>query len=85
MIKYRTFLNQIEAIDVAGETASLIITQQSRREQKRSDLINWHDTWEAAKLFLVEIAEKKVNKLQNALYLEQSNLEYIKAMTKDDK
>lgn len=84
MIKYRTTWHQIDAVDVAGETSTQIITQQGTRKAKRSSYVNWHDTWEDAHAFLVSNVEKVVVQCQNALADERQKLEQIKAMRKDE-
>jgi len=85
MIKYRTQWQEIKAIEVAGETPTQIITQHGRRERKRSDWTNWHDSWEDAHAFLIDGANKKVTELAEELAAEKEQLEKIKAMQKDGK
>jgi hypothetical protein len=80
MIKYRTRWNKIEAMEVAGETATQIITQQGRRERKRSDWLNWHDTWEDAHAFLVSKAEHDVKNLSEQLAIANQKLEQVRNM-----
>lgn len=83
MIKYRTQWDVIQAIEVAGETKSLIIMQTGIKERKRSDWRNWHDSWEEAHAFLVSNAEEKIARLQNHVSDAQKELAHIKAMKKD--
>lgn len=80
MIKYRTYWDGISAINVAGETATQIIMQQGRRERKRSEFCNWHDTWEDARVFLVSKAEHDVKNLSEKLAIANQKLEQVRNM-----
>ena len=83
MIKYRTCFDRIEAIDIVRETEKMVVIPKKgncieRREAKRSDYQNWHDTFADAKAFLIVQAEKKVKSTQIALERAQSTLNRVR-------
>jgi hypothetical protein len=85
MIKYRTAWNEIEALEVLRETNSQVVRAVGshaieRREAKRSEHYNWHDTWEDAHAFLIERAEAEVQTLRNQLEQAKGRLGNIKGM-----
>jgi hypothetical protein len=85
MIKYRTAWNEIEALEVLRETNSQVVRAVGshaieRREAKRSEHYNWHDTWEDAHAFLIERAEAEVQTLRNKLEQAKGRLGQIKGM-----
>ena len=59
MIKYRTSNGTIAEFYIAEEDDNSV-TISGRVERKRSNKVNWHDTWDEAKEFLVEMAAKDV-------------------------
>lgn len=66
MIKYRTIFDKIEAIEIDHETDKQVVLCAgrifgTRRQNKVSDLVNWHNSWDEAYAFLIHIAEKEVN------------------------
>lgn len=70
MIKYRTHRtrrSEIEAIEVERESPSQITLLNGRRENRRSEWQNWHDTWEDAHEFLIAACQQKVDKAQQDL------------------
>lgn len=83
MIKYRTRFREIEAIEVARETAGFVVMTgtRARKEAKRSDWSNWHDTWEDAHRFLLRIARERVVGTEADLKMAKSNLATIEAIT----
>ena len=76
MIKYRTRWDEIEAFDIVKETDKMVFTKRGR-EAKRSDLHNWHDSWDDAKKFLVAQAELRVIKARATLDRENELLDKI--------
>jgi 2'-5' RNA ligase len=85
MIKYRTAWNEIEALEVSRETKAQVVRvigshATERREAKRSEYYNWHDTWEDAHAFLIERAEAEVQALRNQLEQAKGRLGNIKGM-----
>lgn len=63
MIKYRTCHGTIVEFEVAEAddvTISLNVRGRIKRERRKSNGVNWHDTWEEAHLFLVDKANKDV-------------------------
>jgi hypothetical protein len=88
MIKYRTKFDKIEAVEIERETEKQVIIpaqgrSKARRENKASDMNNWHDTWGAAHAFLVENAQRNVESLRKQLELTNDKLEQIKGMTQN--
>lgn len=86
MIKYRTMFDKIEALEVERETDKQVVLPardglRSRRENKVSDWLTWHDTWEAAHAFLVANAEREVETLRMRLEQAKGKLGQIKGMT----
>jgi hypothetical protein len=85
MIKYRTRLNAIEMLHVDKETDKTVTVRHSSkgrayRENKRSDWSNWHDSWEEAKVFLVDEALKKVASAEKAVQYEKEKLAAAEAL-----
>jgi hypothetical protein len=85
MIKYRTTLSGIEAIDVIGETEKQVKLKCSfgvpfRKENKRSEYQNWHDSREEAHCFLLNSQHQKVFLAVNSLEREKSLYGNIKGM-----
>lgn len=67
MIKYRTGLGKfIAAIEVVRDTPKMVVFSRDngteRKEAKRSNWGNWHDTWEDAHEFLLSRAEQDNNR-----------------------
>jgi len=83
MIKYRTRYERIEAIEVLRETEKQVVLsgKMERRENKRSDWSNWHDTFDDARNFLIDLSEKEIKTLQSRIDGENLRLSRIKAMT----
>lgn len=88
MIKYRTSYGaKVEAVKILRETPktvvfSGIITGDEIREAKRSNYINWHDSWEDAHSFLMEEAQWKIDGLRLQLERAKGELGNIKGMKK---
>ena len=84
MIKYRTGYDKIEAIDVIRETEKFVFINgwggKERREAKRADWVNWHDSWEAAHAFIVAKEEKEIESLRSRLERAKGKLGQIKGM-----
>lgn len=89
MIKYRTRDDKIEAHEILRETEKTVVLapktsanpfKQERKEPKRSDWQNWHDTWDDAKAFLVEGAQKEVDVLRARLERSKGRLGNIKGI-----
>lgn len=86
MIKYRTMWDKIEAMEIVRETPKMVVlattsaVQPERKEHKRSDWINWHDTWKDAHKFLVDQQQEKINKLRRQLERENGKLGQLKGM-----
>jgi hypothetical protein len=59
MIKYRTSNGTVAEFHITEEDDNSV-TISGRVERKRSNQVNWHDTWDDAKEFLVSQAYKDV-------------------------
>jgi len=81
MIKYRVRFNRIERVNVERETEKFVVLPDGKREAKRTDRSNWFDSWEEAKWFLVNDAERVVNDLRNRLDRAKGKLGQLKGMT----
>jgi hypothetical protein len=84
MIKFRTWYNnEIEQIEVRGETEHTIIRMNGNREHKRSlnkTGTNYFDTWEEAHDFLVRRTKQDINSLTIQLRNEERILKEIEEM-----
>lgn len=90
MIKYRTggYDKKIEAVEIVKETAKQVTFKTERggerREAKRSEWQNWHDSFEKAKQFLLTRTEKSIQCLQQRVEDYKVELEKIRALTQED-
>ena len=88
MIKYRTTGTKIEAIEIIRDTPKQVVLKQQypslisreRREAKRSDFINWFDTWEEAKEFLVVKAQNEVELAERILETAKERLTKVSSL-----
>lgn len=89
MIKYRTKFGKIETHDVLRETDKMVVLApnssanslaREAKEAKRSEWLNWHDTWDDAHAFLMREAEKDVESLRMQLERAKGHLGNIKGM-----
>jgi len=84
MLKYRTQWEKIEAIEVARETKTQIVTLRKDggedRESKRAGWRNWHDSWEDAHNFLLSVYGKKIQELQRRIDDENEKLKLLLEM-----
>lgn len=73
MKKFRCFSagGEIEAIEILGQTDFFVKLPNGRKDAKRSSGYNYFDTFQEAKVFLIDVAEKKVRSLR--LQLERAN------------
>lgn len=53
MIKYRTANGVIAALEITKQCPNTVTISNRSVERKRSPLVNWHDTWDEAKAFLL--------------------------------
>jgi len=87
MIKYRTYWGEITPMEVCEETkrsVMLYVAGYYRRELKRSGSHNWFDTWDEAKAFLVDEAEKEVSDLKSKLERAEVKLSQLCAMRPEE-
>jgi hypothetical protein len=83
MKKYQTyFFDEIKEIEVKGETEKFIVLLSGRKESKRSEYCNWHDTWDDAHDFLINEIENKIEIFKNKINEEENKLEEIINMKK---
>ena len=85
MIKYvseRSSIPAITAIEVERETESSVWIH-GRRNAKRSGYLNYFDTFEQAKDFLLSEAHKIIDAKKAALGNAEAYLESIEALTDD--
>ena len=82
--KYRTgWSNSIETVDCTRETSSCVWPSDEkykRRELKRSDYRQYHDTWAEAKLYLVTNAENDRARAQRVLAEAEEILRTVNAL-----
>ena len=81
--KYQTnsigMCDPIRAVEVERETEASVWVN-GRRCAKRADYHNYFDTWEEAKAFLVEEAERALTGAHRRLDAARSELERMKAI-----
>ncbi len=93
MIKYRTRHNRITAVEIIRETSKSVVYLEKqfvigggedkfveRKSRKSGEYENWHDTWDAAKEFLIEYASVEVNYAQRILDMKKSALQNAKGL-----
>lgn len=79
MIRYRTWFGKVEALEIEKETAQTV-TRNGKREEKRSVWWNWHETFEDAKQFLIDDAQREVDMLRTRLEMAEGKLENAEGM-----
>jgi hypothetical protein len=88
MIKYRTRCDEIKEVEVIRETPKQVVIKLrrngERREDKRSNYMNWFNTWDEAHEFLVEQAREEVNQLCKRLDRAKGELGRIRGMKKEE-
>lgn len=95
MIKYRTGSvigsKLIEAVEVERETESSVWVkstwngkEQVNRELKRTGYHNYFDTWEEARLFLMEKEMAEISLLRGRIKYHSDNLVNIKGLKKPE-
>jgi hypothetical protein len=80
MFKYKTGSTKIEKVEVAGETDHFVKLLNGRKEAKRSDWSNYFDSFDNAKNYLLEKAERKVSSLRRQLESANGELGQIKGI-----
>jgi hypothetical protein len=85
MIKFKTGggRNLIEPVEVEKETASSVWIN-GRRNNKRSGYDSYFDTWEEAKAYLLEQAERKVAGRRRSLEAANGELGNIRGLKKPE-
>jgi len=90
MHKYRTNCcnNKIEKREIIRESRQTIwingYNDKPMRVRKFSDFDQYHDTFEDAKLYLINKSRLKIESLQDNLGKELMNLEEIRSMEDED-
>ena len=83
MIKYKTsgisFGKLIEEVDIEKETDKSVWIN-GRRLSRRSSWDSYHDTWDDAKKFLLDIAEQKLTLARHVLNKAQSEYGNVKGL-----
>ena len=83
-IMYKTgYGNKIEPVEVVKLTAcfvTYIYSWNSRPTESRVSRDGFFDTWDEAKAFLLERAEKKVNSARRTLELARADLGNVKGI-----
>ena len=94
MKKYRTneyaWRDLIEEVEITRETEKQVVVSvvlnsgkvREDRSAKKSSSVNYFDTWEEAKLYLLERAESKVTHARRELDKANSHLGNIKGLKK---
>ena len=81
MIKFKAMFNKIEQVEVERETEKMVVVKdshgQSRKESKITDFYSYWDTWDEAKIHLIEQAEHEVKKREVELLAAKNRLERI--------
>ena len=90
VIKYRTdWQNKIDRVECLRETEQFVVLPDAgflahksgeRREAKRGDFCQYHDSWEEARTYLLTKAEKAVADARRDLEVAKSKLGNIKGM-----
>ena len=91
MIMYRTRGLEITAHEVRRVTEKYVVCifdhfglTTERKVSKRSDLSNWHATWDDAHAFLVNEAKNSVAAARSRLSREEVKLDLVTAMKKPE-
>jgi hypothetical protein len=92
MIMYRTTGHgcptaKIEELEVLRETGHQVVLydaygEKEMRQNKRSEWTCWHATWEDAHQFLIDEAQKVVDRFRRLLQQANGSLGNIKGMRK---
>ena len=91
LIKFKTgySADKIEQVEVLRETAACVFLvplgfqkngKTERREAKQGDYAQYHDTWVAARAYLLCKAESKVKEVRRQLDIANGQLGNIKGM-----
>lgn len=80
MIKYRTYLQRIETVEIARETEKQVVLMGGRRSNKIGDYEGYFDTWDQAKQHLLDKTECEVQERKASLEYAKDKLGNIKGM-----
>ena len=80
MIKYVTKFNRVEKVEVAGETDHFVKLLNGRKEAKKTDWSSYFDSFDDAKSFLLDKAQKRVDSLRRQLETANGELGQIKGI-----
>ena len=80
MIKYLTKFNRVEKVEVAGETDHFVKLLNGRKEAKQSDWCSYFDSFDDAKNYLIDKAQKRVDSLRRSLESANGELGQIKGI-----
>ncbi len=82
MIKFKasTIGNRIEKVEVVGETECFVKLPNGRKDAKRSEWQNYFDSFDDAKNYLIDKAQKRVDSLRTQLESANGELGQIKGI-----
>jgi len=80
VIKYLTKFNRVEKVEVAGETDHFVKLLNGRKEAKQSDWCSYFDSFDDAKNYLIDKAQKRVDSLRRSLESANGELGQIKGI-----
>ena len=80
MIKYRTSNGVISALKIEEECPNTVTILNGSTERKKAPLINWHDTWDEAKDFLLASALLEVTAARLAVMRANTRVERIRKL-----
>jgi hypothetical protein len=82
MIKFKTSVigNRIEKVEVVGETECFVKLINGRKDAKRSEWQNYFNSFDEAKNYLIDNAQKRVDSLRTQLESANGALGQIKGI-----
>lgn len=84
MIKFKTTWTGTDILrrNVKSETETTVIeVGEKRPQQKRSRVVNWHDTWQEARDFLIQSRTAERDELQRKVDALNYNIAVLQAMS----
>jgi uncharacterized protein YciI len=87
MKKYRTWFNDIEEIEIIRETEqcvfvpSMAYKSNERREAKRSDHVNYFNTWKEAHQFLLDRENVAIKGCERQIAQHRETLKKLQEMS----
>jgi hypothetical protein len=83
MTKYlvKSYLREIQAVEVEGETANFVILPNSRREAKSGGYGSYFDTWDEAYKFLHDRVSNELSCAHSSAIRLQAELEQVEKLS----